>query len=170
VSDDSKIVLEVRGYDREQLLHQLAERVLSQVHDDNGRSVDAALREKVAGHIDEMVVSIAQERIRAEVDAVLSEGWQPMSQWGEPQGTRITLRARVAETLTRKGRFGRNDGYNTPETTWVEHVGKELLDAWVRAELSKELESAKVRFREQVDAVLQSKLVDVLRTSLGLGR
>lgn len=127
--------------------------------------VTTRVRKLVTEAIEGRVASIVDGAIRAQVDAILAEGWQPMGPYGEPAGPRVTLRDIIGKAVT--GTIDKTDPYSrkTPLTNLVD----EAIEKELRGDVGKELARAKAAVREQVDAVIQAKLRETISLALGLG-
>ena len=110
--------------------------------------------------VSEAVTSIGQEMIAEEVRRSLDEGFKETDQWGNLKAHH-TLKARINKVLTETG------GYNDSRT-YVQRVVEEYVKRAVEKEMKDELAAVREQFRKQVDEVLNAKLAEALRQSLGL--
>ena len=150
----------VAGWTIAQLAEIVAEKLLHEkgLSETVDRKVDEAIDKAVGTRLEK----ITDEILRKVVAEIVDEGFQPTDNYGSPIGQKVSLKVRVGQILHEK------DRYNNESR--VEKIQKETIEAALRKALGEEIERVRKAFREQVDALLQTKLVESLRTSLGLAK
>lgn len=155
---DKAITITVNGYDADEvkdwLTKQVGEELRPLIYKEVRAAVDRAVKEAADG--------LLRDRILSEVEAVLTQGWQPTNEYGEPKGPKETVRDRIRNAFSKRG-----DGYYDKATLlekWVEEGVSRVLEAT----LKEEVKAAREKLRASFDAVLQSKFTDTLRETLGV--
>ncbi len=153
---EDTLVVSVTGYDADRMERMLASFLQQQVSEETQKRI----RDTVAKQVDHCVGEITTNLLRAEVEAIVAEGWRETDTYGDATGRTITLRQRVAKTLDGRDQYSRE--------RHLDKLFTETLNAALRKELAEELQAARTAFRAKVDAVLNAKLHEALRDSLGL--
>lgn len=161
MSDENKgMTVTLSGYQESEVFDFLSQRVRD--------TFDSMLREKVnelaANAVEEALTASAVEAIDAQVKAAIEEGLQPHDRYGEPEGPRKTIKAFVLDHLkqTVEGRYGYG------RQTRIEKLASELLEEALKKDLGAELKKAREAFSAQINATLQAKLAETLKSALGL--
>lgn len=152
--------INIEGFDQEQVEDYLAKKIYETVHEEVDRRVDNLVRATVDSRIELLLTKAAAERIQAEVDTAFTAGWQKTNNYGEPNGSVLTLRDRVRGVLDQKDSY--SSGTLLSKT--IADATKGALDAMVK----QEVEAARVKLREAFDAVIVSKFTETIRKALGV--
>lgn len=153
------LVIAVTGYDATRAMEFVAAQVLHQAQVVIRDTVDNA----VMTAVQQVTPEVIKERIGAEVDKCLADGWQPTNQWGESVGARVTLRQRIEQELSKKVR----QGYNEPELTTVEVLVKAVIEGTLRKEFDAFYQEAKEKFTKALDDKFTSSLNAALKHAFG---
>jgi hypothetical protein len=121
------------------------------------------IAERAREALDSTAREMMRERLEAEIEHVITEGWTPTSSYGEPRGAKVTLKERISKTLTEKTRTG---GYNSPEYTIVETVVQTTVKATIDKEFADVIKEAKARFKAAVDAEVMGRIAEAVKTVL----
>lgn len=105
-----------------------------------------------------------RQRITAAVDEVLATGWVVTDNYGNRKGDNVDLKGRISELLMKQ----ESDGYNSPKRTVAEQIAKKIIEEAFHGSFKAEIERARVALRDQVDTLVQAKLTETLKASLGL--
>lgn len=138
----------------------VVEAVVDRIVEQSGERFNTAVRGAIKETIDAKLSKLVEETLRPAVAEIIAEGWQETNRYGEPQGRKLDLKARVSEMLNK------NDGYD--RLPFIQKTAQEILDKALRAELGALIEEAKKKFRDQIDGVLQAKFKEALQGALGL--
>lgn len=161
-SDDVKKVA-IEGVSGEAIVGMIVERIVNTY--DFMTPVNRTLEELTRNKLTSMVNAEIERQIRESVEQKIAEGWADHSLYGTTSKVK-TLAERVGEFLTSRApeSYGRQGADRTVLTKLVH----EAVEASVTKAMKDELEVIRKRFAEQVDAVLNAKLAETLRKSLGL--
>lgn len=152
------MLLKVSGYDEERMLDMMAEKLVERAANELDKRVADAVEAAVASTAEKL----ARERLEAECERVLTEGWQKTDQYGAPQGKVMSLKDRMSEMLNR------TTGYNSQR--WADElIQKAMTDHFGRA-FRDESNALLNKFRAQADELLSSKIAEMLKSALGLAR
>ena len=121
--------------------------------------------ERTRRAVDAAVTEVTHARIREAVDQMLAEGWTKTNEWGETKGPRMDLKARIAEVLKESVESRHSYNHKGPR---IDMIIKDAVKDAFDKEFAKEIEDAKSKLRTQVDAIVQAKLGEGLKTALGL--
>jgi flagellar biosynthesis/type III secretory pathway protein FliH len=148
--------LEVRfAYHEEDMLTAIANRVADQVQAQWRDELSSRIKASITANID----TETREMIRSELRTAVESGWTETNAYGEATGKTLTFKERVSKALN-------NRDYNNP---LADKNISEMVKSLLGEVLKKEVEEARVKFRQQVDDILREKLAAALRNSLGLG-
>ena len=150
-----ELILTVTGADESAIIEGTTRLLADRVHDEVKKLVKATVEREVQAHVDRF----SETAIREAVEAVLAEGWQKTDQWGEARGQRMSLKERIGEWLS-----GKSDSY--ARETRVEKIVAATVEATLKGELQGQVESAKILFRKQLDAVLTGKFAEAMKAAL----
>lgn len=97
--------------------------------------------------------------------ATLDQSFQPMNQWGERDGSPMTLREKLVKDAAEQVRswMGKSSGYRSNDNDYATFL-KRTVDQAVTADLNGELKAAREGIRERVKAFAAEKLTaDAIR-------
>jgi hypothetical protein len=130
--------------------------------------LDEKAGEMLKEAVDEQVEALLKEEARAQITALvaatLEAGFTEHDRYGQKTGKQMTAQALIIEQLTAKS----SDGYQKPELTMAHRVAASVISDRFSKLFNDELERAKIAFRVQVDELLKAKLVESLKSALGL--
>jgi hypothetical protein len=155
---DPKVIVQFMGLDAHRIEEMVADTLSRRVEKEV--ELVSRLRKLAADKLDDRVDDIVEERVRAEVTAILDEGWDVTDQYGARTGQRVTLRDRVGEILHKRDSYHRK--------AWLDEKVEGCVKAIIDRDFSAEIEKAKTDFRKQADELLAGKIADMLRAALGL--
>lgn len=174
-----KIDFEIKDIDRDEVVDAMARALLGkwvEVYDETtgpygdylatklAKALESAVKERIGKLAEEMVRShfddVIKARIDAAVDAVLAAGWQETNRYGEAAGVKLDLKARIGQQITGKDSYSHKSRID-------ELVEKTVRDV-THGEFNKEIEAAKAKVRQQLDAVLSGKVAEALKQAMGL--
>lgn len=110
-----------------------------------------------------LVAKAVSEQVAEVLAATLDHSFQPMTRWGEKDGSPITLREALVKDAADQVRswIKKADGYR--DSAYQDFL-KRTVDAAVQADLNGELKAAREGIRERVKAFAAEKLTaDVVR-------
>jgi hypothetical protein len=149
------ITVELDEYRLQELAESAIERLV-------GEKIDAAIESSVAVAVGEAVEKIGQKRIAAEIEKVLAEGWLTVNEYGESRGgVRKSLKDRIGEILNHK------DHYSS-RGRWIDELVKKQVDAALAGQLKPEIESARQKFKSEVDGVLTGVIKKAVAEHFGI--
>ena len=148
------ITVSLDEYRLEELAESTIERLVSQ-------KIDAAIESSVAEAVGAAVEKIGQKRIAAEIDKTLAEGWHTVNEYGESRGGHRTLKDRIGEILNHHDRYGSSK-------RWMDELVKKRVDEVLAGELKPEIESAKQKFKSEVDSVLTGVIKKAVAEHFGV--
>jgi phage baseplate assembly protein W len=126
--------------------------------------IDDKVEELVGRLVTEQFDAAIRDRIAAKVDEVVMSGWQQTDGYGNATGGRIDLRTRISDILTKPTE---GHGYGN-RVTAVAVIAKDVVDKAFQGEFGKEIAAAREKFRADVDDVVKAKLVESIKGALGL--
>lgn len=164
--------IEITEDERELMLEQATNIVLyGRGGDEEGGHRNGLVKEinrRVEAKFDQIAADAFKEAVNTEatarIQAILDEGWQETSTWGEKTGKRVTIREMIVEKLGEKV----GQGYDRPGKSLIRHLVGEAVKGALGKELAAELEKAKNEIRDAVDGLIKEKLTETLRAALGL--
>lgn len=121
--------------------------------------VRTRLDEEINKRLTEIFDASIQASIQEAVESKIALGWADFDRFGN-RGPVKTLRQRVAERLELKSYS------HGVEVSFADQVIKSRLEEFLRIELSEEAKEIRAKFAKTVDAVLQAKLVEMIRASV----
>jgi len=126
---------------------------------------DRVMGEAVAKLVTKVGGEHLEQLVRAEVERAMGEGFRSFNTYnGRPEGEPVTLRKMVEALLTKKT----SEGYNKPETTFVERVARETVQAHLSTSFGSIVTEAKAKFQAAVDDVLKAKFAEAMKAALGI--
>jgi frataxin-like iron-binding protein CyaY len=124
-----------------------------------------AVNKQVRETVEELTIETSKEQIAALVAKVLDDGFEEHDRYGNKQGKRVTAQALIIEQLTAK--VG-GDSYGRDTQTWAQKAAGTVLGHTLETHFKADLERAKVAFKSQIDELLKGKLVESMKSALGL--
>lgn len=161
-----RVNVELPDYDRD--IDSIVQRAVSEALHGEGYegSLDDRIEEAITTSVRDSLRDVAErlieQRVRAEIENVMLEGWQRTNQYGEPTGELATVSSLIRDALTKE-----SGDYHRRETMAAK-LTRELLETTMRSEFDKEIKAARQAFRDKIDAVLAGHLTDALRKAVGL--
>jgi hypothetical protein len=153
-----QITINIEGYE--------ADKIAGKVIDQLAGNLESEVREAITEQTTAIVARVAGQQadaiVAAAIDEALREGWQRTNLWGEPVGGKITLKERIVAALHSA------DNYNSGRD-FITKFAKDATEKTLREEFKSEIEDARKAFRAAVDEMLNAKLRESLRATLGLG-
>lgn len=149
-----KIEIDLDGYTEGQFIATVVELVLDKVQgeyeDTLANKLDTLLREKV----ETAVATLIEDGVRAKVEEVLAAGITIGGPYNksEPMSVADVLRKKLTEPHDRS------------QLTLAETIAKRVLDEAMSKDLRTELDAIRAKFKAQVDQVLASKLLEIVRS------
>jgi len=152
-----QVIVDVSEWDEERIREWVVERLAEKLGDLSGR-----VEQRVAEVLDERLKSLADERLVAEIEAVVRAGVPaPSPRYGQTR--LVTFREAVLDQF-----FTKTDGFRDSGNSWISQRVKETLNALLAKEFAPEIEKARASLREQLDQALSGSMVKALRDALGL--
>jgi ribulose bisphosphate carboxylase small subunit len=140
---------------------QMQDAILSNVAVQVEKLFHAKVEDSIESAVAALVEQISREHIETAVRASIAEGWTITNEYGEARG-KATLKDRISKILEHRDQY-------SSRGKWAENIVREETEKALKGELKAELDAARAQFRAEVDRVLQAKLAEALRLSLGLG-
>ncbi len=179
-----KIEFDIQDISRDEVIESMARQLLVEWHEETDPESgpqtyrrQTKLGEQMKHYLDSKIAELADvlvreqfdkvviQRIAAQVDAVLAEGWQVTNQYGEARGPKVDLKGRITELLLKPGR----DSYGNGESmTPIDRQVKAAIDGLIGKEFAKDIETARKSLKAQLDASVAAKFTDTLKKALGL--
>jgi hypothetical protein len=122
--------------------------------------ISALAEDHVREHFDETI----KERISAQVDVVLAEGWRKTDGYGNANGQAVDLKGRINEIITEK----KSTGYNRESFTLAEKLVQEKVREVFNDAFNKEIEAARKSLRDQLEVTVSAKFVETLKGAMGI--
>jgi hypothetical protein len=159
--------LTIEGLTEQDIVNVAVQRLTKKVEaaftKDHEQQIKVAIEESVTAAVQRIV----ETRLDAEINKIIDEGWEERGKWGEKTGNRFSLAQKVTEFLREKvdsyGSSSRHGGI--PRATRL--MQKAVEDLFAK-ELKGELEDAKKRVKQMVDAEVMARLSKTLKDALGL--
>jgi polyribonucleotide nucleotidyltransferase len=123
------------------------------------KEMSRRIAREASSAVEEALLEGVKDHAKRAAEEVLSKGWQVADDYGRNSRT-VTVKDRVMEMLAEKPRYD--------SKTPLQRAFDDALSGEVNKMVREEIEKARVAFRAQVDSILQTKLAETLRNSLGL--
>lgn len=159
---ESTVLLKIMGHDASRIEGIVAELVTSRVLKD--ANAEHRIQQLVEKAVNDVVGEKFKERICAEVESVLAEGWYKTDSYGTRQNTKLTLKDRIGELLNSV-----TDNYQGRKK-WIDAAIEGNVSHHMTKEFAAEMDAAKQSFRAKVDALLTTKIIEGMREAFGLAR
>ena len=124
------------------------------------RSLEQRLDDAVTKRIEELADDVILDRLRAELERALAEGWKRTNTYGEPIGEPISLKERVSRMLENK------DPYRS--SRWADDVMTKMVDEVYRKELAKPIAEAKEKVKKMLEDKALEGFGNLLRKAAGV--
>lgn len=140
----------------------MAERVAAEVVAHFKSNMQEQIRREIVRIVDAEATKIAQDQIAPIVAEVLRDGWVKTDEYGVARSQeRVTLQSRISDMLSRKDQYSSNQ-------RWWEKLIVERVDLLFREEMSGEIDAAKKKIREMLDARVVAAFGEIVRTTFGV--
>jgi hypothetical protein len=161
-----KIELDVKDFDESQFMQMLVERALQRadtlLYDENAEA-NTKWSQRIVDHVrtlvDAKAHALIDARLEATIEKVIAEGIS-MSANEYVKSPAVPLETIIRAQLEKRGGGGYND---RDKGTLVEQVAAKVIADALHTELRKDLEKIRADFKKQVDDVLASKLLEIVR-------
>ena len=155
--------IHISDYQRAQFIEALSSAAVRDLEGAARERINERIDAEVAKRVTDALEDIVTIRLEKTVDQMLSEGWVSTDKWGNEK-KRLSTRERISEFFD-----GRESSYSDSPTR-LQKIVSDRIEAAMKTDLDIELVRVRKAFREQVDGVLQAKLMDALRAALGLSK
>lgn len=110
---------------------------------------------------------VIRERVTAEVEAALSQPFQPVNQYGEKTGKETTLREEIARIAQDAVRLDKRNSFSREDT-----AAEKVIRDEVNRALDKELKETVAAEKAKVVAAVRAKAADLIAQAVkeGIGR
>lgn len=140
---------------------QMQTEILRQVAAQVTALFKAEVSKAVTATVAKLVEDISREQIADAIRAILAEGWNITDEYGGPKG-KASLKDRLSKMLNQQDRYSSHGA-------WAERIMREETEKALRGDIQKEIDAAKAKLTNEVDAVIKAKLSEVMRKALGVG-
>lgn len=137
---ENKLTIVINGYGADDLEEAIEVSVRGVVRDAVKKAAAELIGAAVKELIDSLVVDDLKERISAELDLVIEEGWQETDNYGRSCGSKLTLSARVREFVSER------------QSSYGSSVGQKILEEIYKRELKPMVEKHALRLQEEMQA------------------
>lgn len=137
----------VTGWSEESIEEQVVGQAVSQIVEATKDRIESAIRDRV----DEVATELIRERLAAEIDRILVEGWKEKGSAYYDAPKVVTLREKIEESLKP------HDGYNGRANKLPEIVTAEL-----RTRFDKEVKAGVERLKAKIDECINSTIEETI--------
>lgn len=122
------------------------------------KRITEAIEKEILDFMNSKLEAMITDKITAEVEKVLTEGWPLTDSYGRETG-RHTLGSVVLDKLKSRSGYSQSS---------IERITHEVAGKIAAQELKQEIEEARKAFRKKVDGMLNAKTQEALRSAFGL--
>lgn len=134
-----------------------------QVIKEAARTLVARAEKELLNSAQKMALEEIRTAIQPTIKRVVDGEWPITNSYGEPSGKTATIASMARDMLGRKvDRHG--------SKTFGEDMLRDAVSKAIGKEFAEEIKDMRKRFREQVDAILQSKIQISLAEAMGIKR
>lgn len=153
-------------FNKEEVLHEIAERCLASFYDryddrDSLREhIKMLMRDRVAQIIQEYTQAITEQAVADATQDLIQNGWTKTDNYGREVGDRVTIKGLVIDYLTKP-----KDSYHPARAF---KMADDLIEKHYKEDLKELVEQCKQRLRNLLNTKLDDALRSALLSSLGI--
>jgi len=152
-----EIKIEIGGVEEQWLVDRVAQQVLQQYQQANGRAFDKAVAEAVNAGVAKQASEISKEKLLPLVDDVLVNGFTSSDGYGRSETK--TVKQLIASYFA-VGQY--------QSDSWVKRRLDEQFNTIMKAEFQPAIDAARKTLREKLDHILGEKVSLAVREAVGL--
>lgn len=150
----------VSGISEAAILEEVAERVEEETYNRISKAIDTAIEKTVRKKLTE----VTEDVLRARIEGVIAEGFQKTNSYGEPIGEPISIKTIITTELEKQ----HSDRWNKAQGSIVQQATRDVIETTFKKEFDKEIETARKALREQIDAIVNGKFAECLKSAMGV--
>lgn len=130
-------------------------------------TIQEAVRDRVRIEIDKEIKAaikkITDECIQVAVKEAVAEGWKKTDTFGHPIGPVMSVKDRINEILKEGG----SNSYGNQKSR-IDQLAKETIENLLKTEFAEEIKAAREQFKQLLDKGIYSKVVDAVKSAMGI--